>query len=484
MLLVLCACAAQGTNTKDNAGEISSAPAVEITQAAQPTTVSADAREDKGILPHHQDKDLACGIAVKSSDRSNASFVFISDEVMASNLQVNYDLILPKSLMALACANGSRIDATLGLEYVAGTHEHMETVSTTYELNFSIAKSAEPAGSYVLEYENGAKQVAEELDNYISFVVQTSAQLDAAADQRGFIRLSQMTGVTADDVKGQLYFDNIEISSDAKKIVACDFNQRYGERGRQNVMTTTMFENSHMGYTHGLYEYVSEIDRSGQVPNTARVHVVMDGQTPVDGYDPNFSSMTVAFQNNFTLSEKMEVAFDLILPKTLFDACANDSAIYPGLDMVIDGNETGTTANCLLKVDDNGAPICCMDDDSVYTVGPPANGDAPIVIEEKADCYVFHFKGAVEYSSPKATEVWFKAKFSSERVVYSGDWYFANIRLSEGARDIIRYDIGKGPAVNNLVEFYSSTTNGIAYPHDQIVYGYAMVGLDYLPLSD
>ena len=95
-----------------------------------------------------------------------------------------------------------------------------------------------------------------------------------------------------------------------------------------------------------------------------------------------------------------------------------------------------------------------------------------------SDCYVFHFKGAVEYSSPKATEVWFKAKFSSERVVYSGDWYFANIRLSEGARDIIRYDIGKGPAVNNLVEFYSPTTNGIAYPHDQIVYGYAMVGLD------
>jgi hypothetical protein len=426
------------------------------------------------ILPNQVNENIVCGIPVKSKDVSGISFVFIGNHTWKKNLIAEYDLLMPRQLVEKALSKDKDIRCSASLGYADENTEEMgETQTIFYRIFMS-------DGGLVIESENGKYQIAEEMDEYYRLPMKARYIDNNIIDQNIYFKLVQQLELSENSIESMVFIDNIRILENDEPLIICDFDSRYGKRGEQNLIIDTNYRNSTMGFSHGLYYYLSQINKDLSDKNYINVGVVMDGNTPTNDFNSNFSSMTIAFRDKFKTAKTMQVSMDFVIPRQFFRKLTKESKVWVALDLVIDGKELPSTANVIIMLDDVGAPVCYMDDGGPYVAGKTVSEKGAIKIEEKNDAYIFHLTGTTKYEDKSAEEIWFKAKFSSTNVSYQGNWYFNNFKLMEDSRNIIEYNVRKSPYPNNMIEFYTPTTNGIIYNHNESIYGYGQVSLDTL----
>ncbi len=461
----------------------SSDPPLQETQFIKATasTVTSNDASQIPTLPTHTDTNRVCTIPVKSGDVSTASFTFISDTPFIAT-SVEYEILISKEFLLQSCLDDNNISLLLKLGYVRGTHENKQPVGEPNSSEFLICKENK---GFLVKFPDGQSQPGIESNNYYKFKIKMAVPLKHLnTTEQVFLNLTQETRLSALDQTGTIHIDNVIFNDQNAKSLKCHFDNRYGRRTKENLMIDTYFNNSAMGYSHGLTSYLSQIGIKDNTSNFISVDVVMDGSVASNEYDANFSSLILAFKDSFQLAEELDVSCNLVIPKYFFKGLTKKSEVFIGLDLVIDGKERESTAGFLLRLDEQGKPICYKDDGSSYGIRTPKVNNPEIRIEEKTDCYVFFVRGKVKYDFPSAEEIWVKAKFSSNNCVYTGKWYYNNFSIKDKERTILKFDVSAKSSPYHLIELYSPTTNGIKYSHDKIIYGFSFIGFEKLNLDN
>lgn len=451
--------------------------------------------DDIAVLPQHKEEDIACYLIVKPKDAMNMSLTFLSEYRLQKDLSVKYDLILPEEFTDYFQTQESGISISV---YVSIFKEDGQEEESTEPVNYLI--QLENDKPILICEADGNKQEMKKVDHYYKAVINYAAG-SIAQTEKTIQKLSVVNHIEVLKSKYNktIYFDNIKIITGNQQLISYDFNQRFGKRGVENMEAGLGYETG-----NGTHQMLwGQLRKAGkeEKANVIRTGVVFDGtsyeansqkymrdylnyELHNKGNDwRNFTSMTLAFSDNFILPREAAIGGEVIIPKAAFDGFLKDNAhIDIGMSLVCDNSEEDSpTANAYIKKYGKDEICVCQDGGKLYRIGSTSKADN-VVIKEYKDCYLIRLKGTVKCNVKNAKKLWVKIKISAELCKYSGYFYFDNLYVADGRKDIIKYNVDTGIYPNKLSELYSPGTNGFYnFIYDKTL-GFYHVGFDTIQL--
>lgn len=451
--------------------------------------------ERKAVLPQHKGDDIACYLIVKPKERMNVNFKFLSEHQLQNDLSMKYDLILPEGFTEYFQKKHSSISISVNVDtFLKDGKEGESTEAAQYLIRMEKGKPL-----LVCEAD-GKQQELIKIDNYYKAEMNYTA--NSASHQGKTVEklcVNNHIEILNSEYDKAIYFDNIKMISGNKQLISYDFNQRFGIRGAENMEAGMGYE-SGIGTNQMLWGQLKKIGKEEKA-NVIRVGVVFDGTSNEanskkymkdylkyelhnKGNDwRNFTSMTIAFNDDFSLPKEVKMGGDIIIPKAAIDGFLKEDAhIDIGMSLVCDDSEEDSpTANAYIKKYGKDEICVCQDGGKLYRIGSSSKNDN-IIIKDYKDCYLIRLKGTVKCNVKNPKKVWIKTKISAERCKYNGYFYFDNFYVATGKKDILRYDVDSGIYPDQLSELYSPGTNGFYNFIFNKTLGFYHVGFDTIQL--
>jgi hypothetical protein len=305
--------------------------------------------ERVAILSQHKGDDIACYLIVKPEDKMNINFGFLSEHLLQKDISVRYDLILPEEFTEYFQNKESGISISVYLStFLKDEKEGEGTEQVEYLIQM------ENDNPVLICKADGSKQELKKMDCYyksvINYTVTSSAHLGKTIEK---LSLNNHIEIHNSEYDKTIYFDNIKIFSGDQQLISYDFNGRFGKRGVENMEAGLGYE-SGTGTHEMLWGQLKKAGKEDEA-NVIRAGVVFDGTSNVPnskkdmkdylnyelhnkGNDwRNFTSMTIAFSDDFSLPKEAEIGGDIIIPKAAFDGFLKENAhIDIGMSLVCD----------------------------------------------------------------------------------------------------------------------------------------------------
>ncbi len=451
--------------------------------------------EKISILPLHNGEDFACYLFVKPKDSMNVNLSFLSEYQLQKDLLVKYDLILPEVFTDYFQKQDSGLRISV---YVNILTEEGKEEENTNPVNYMIQQKNNKL--FLICEADGTMQELKKSDNYYKAVIEYTAG-SVAQQGKTIQKLSVNNHIEAINSKYNktIYFDNLNIVSGNHQLISYDFNKRFGKRGAENMVAGLGYE-SGTGTCQMLWGQLKKMGEEEKA-NVIRANVVFDGTSNEansqkymkdflkyelhnKGNDwRNFTSLTLAFSDDFTLPREVIIGGDVIIPKAAVEGFLKDNAhIDIGMSLVCDDTEEDSpSANAYIKKYGKDEICVCQEGGKFFRLGKSSENDN-VIIKEYKDSYLIRLKGTVKCNEKNAKKLWIKTKISAELCKFNGYLYFDNLYVVDGKKDIIRYDVDKGIYPDNLSELYSPGTNGFYNFIFDKTLGYYHVGFDTIRL--
>ncbi len=464
-------------------------------QKGAETMAQKESEELRAVLPQHKGDDIACYFFVKPEDKMNVNFRFLTEHRLQSDLSMKYDLILPEEFIEYFQNKESCIRISI---YLGTYNKNEKDEKSTETMDYLI--QMENDNPVLIREADGYKQKLKKMDRYYKAEIQYTAK-SAALLEKTIERLSVNNHIEIHNSSYDktIYFDNIKVFSGNQQLISYNFNQRFGRRGVENMEAGLDYESGE-GTHQMLWGQLKKIGRE-DTANVIRVGVIFDGTSYVanslkdmkdylsyelhnKGNDwRNFTSLTIAYSDDFSLPREVDLGGDIIIPKAAFDGFLKEDAhIAIGMSLVCDASEEDSpTANAYIKKYGKDEICVCQDGGKLYRVRSSSKKDN-VIIKEFKDCYLLRLKGTVKCNVKNPKKVWVKIKISAENCKYNGYFYFDNLYVAEGKKDILRYNVDSGIYPNKLSELYSPGTNGFYNFIYNKTLGYYHVGFDTIQL--
>ncbi len=451
--------------------------------------------ERTAVLPQNKSDDIACYLIVRPKENINVNFKFLTEKQLQNDVSMKYDLILPEEFTDYFKKLNSGIRISVNLNTLLKDEKEGENTET---MDYLIQMET---GKPVLICEaDGTKQELKKINHYYKAELNYRAGLTVHQGKTiEKLGVNIYIEVLNSEYDKTIYFDNMKVLSGDRQLVDYDFNQRFGKRGVENMEAGLGYE-SGAGTNQLLWGQLKKVGKEEKA-NVIRTAVVFDGTSNEanskkymkdylqyelhnKGNDwRNFTSLTIAFSDEFTLPKEVTLGGDIILPKAAVKGFLKDNAhIDIGMSLVCDDSEEDSpTANAYIMKDGKEKIIVCQDGGKIYRIGSSSKNDN-VIIKEYKDCYLIRLKGAVKCNVAKPKKVWIKSKISAELCKFNGYFYFDNLYVSDGKKDIIRYNVDTDIYPEQLSELYSPGTNGFYNFIFDKTLGFYHVGFDTIQL--
>lgn len=425
---------------------------------------------DNHVLPDVESSDQALAAEVCGGLKNYITLNFIQKQYTETSISGQLELLLPKQFVDEVFKSNDTVEFEVNTAYLSLTADS-EKVLSEGKVNRYILENS---GALTMKDENSLSVLMEEKANYYQFKLNFSSEYTGKSSDANSLRVNACIDYKG-SYAGTVYLDNIIVNKQTgETLIKQTFDGRYGLRGNQNVIVDINNNAERNPYSHGLLQYKNRVGVALSQPiNAVCTQVVMDGTS---SNQSNYSGLTITYKNTVSLPSAMGVEFTTILPKKMFATFKVGSVLCMSLDVLFDDEEVESKANCIVQ-SENGRPVIYQDGGLKYTLS--SSKTAPIVLQEKSDCYVITVKGSLNKSVNYADKIWLKGKFSSQNIAYTGELYYTDIKLTSGSKILFDYDPGSNNRINDL---YSPTTNGIVYSGTKPIYGYSGVSFVHLNL--